>query len=118
MPAAKRKAAPSLLLRLLLGAGLALVFALSLIALAVDRGFTGAAESALQERLESVVFLILSTVDLDENSVPVVAETLVEPRLVQPDSGLHAGAMTPAGEWTSPSLVGVVRPPRSRLIER
>ncbi len=95
-----------------------MVLALSLIALAVDRGFTGAAENALKERLESVVFLILSTIDLDENGVPVVAETLAEPRLVQPGSGLHAGAMTPTGEWTSLSLVGVFRPPRARLVER
>lgn len=113
-----RRAAPSLLLRLLFGAGLALLIALSLIALAVDRGFRGAAESALQERLESVVFLILSTIDVDQNGQPVIAESLAEPRLDQPGSGLNAGAMTPFGVWESPSLVGVVRPPRARLIER
>ncbi len=113
-----RRAAPSLLLRLLFGAGLALLIALSLIALAVDRGFRGAAESALQERLESVVFLILSTIDVDQNGQPLIAESLAEPRLDQPGSGLHAGAMTPFGVWQSPSLVGVVDAPRERLIER
>ncbi len=110
--------APSLLARLLLGGALALAIALSLIALAVDRGFRGAAESALKERLESVVFLILSTIDLDEQGRPMVADSLAEPRLDQPGSGLHAGAMTPFGEWSSPSLVGVTEPPRARLIER
>jgi hypothetical protein len=39
---------PSLILRLLIGASLALIIALSLIALAVDRGFRGAAEGAQQ----------------------------------------------------------------------
>jgi two-component system, OmpR family, sensor histidine kinase PhoQ len=118
MPADQRVSAPSLLLRLLLGAGLALALALSLIALAVDRGFRGAAESALQERLEGIVFLILSTIDLDEDGRPVVDDSLAEPRLNQPDSGLHAGAMTPHGVWESPSLLGVIRPPQARLIER
>ncbi len=116
--AISRPNAPSLLGRLLLGGALALIIALSLIALAVDRGFRGAAEGALQERLESVVFLILSTIDLDEEGRPMVADSLAEPRLDQPGSGLLAGAMTPSGDWMSPSLVGVTRPPRARLIER
>lgn len=110
--------APSILLRSLAGAGLALLLALSLIAFAVDRGFRGAAENALQERLSSVVFLILSTIELDESGQPMVAETLAEPRLTRPGSGLHAGAMTPKGEWVSPSLIGETRPPRARLIDR
>ncbi|TVQ34078.1 MAG: two-component sensor histidine kinase [Wenzhouxiangella sp.] len=117
-PGVARTTAPSLLARLLLGAALALGIALSLIALAVDRGFRGAAESALKERLESVVFLILSTIDLDEQGLPIVADSLAEPRLDQPGSGLHAGAMTPHGQWSSPSLVGVTQPPRARLLDR
>lgn len=110
--------APSLLLRLLLGAGLALCLALGLVAFAVDRGFSGAAESALQERLESMVFLILSTIELDRQGRPQVADSLAEPRLDQPGSGLMAGAMTPHGSWQSRSLVGAVDPPSARLIER
>lgn len=117
-PTRSRSTAPSLLVRLLLGGALALLIALSLIALAVDRGFRGAAESALKERLESVVFLILSTIDLDDDGLPVVADSLAEPRLDQPGSGLLAGAMTPHGEWVSPSMVGVSSPPRARLIAR
>ena len=110
--------APSILLRSLAGAGLALLLALSLIGFAVDRGFRAAAENALQERLSSVVFLILSTIELDESGQPMVPETLAEPRLTRPGSGLHAGAMTPQGEWLSPSLIGVTQPPQARLIER
>lgn len=110
--------APSLLIRLMIGAVLALVLALMLIALAVDRGFRSAAESALAERLESVVFLILSTTNVDEQGRPIVDESLAEPRLEQPGSGLHAGALTPVGEWRSPSLVGVTDPPDYRLLER
>lgn len=108
--------APSLILRLLIGASLALTIALSLIALAVDRGFRGAAEEALQERLEAVVFLILSTLEVDAQGHPGVADSLAEPRLDQPGSGLYAGALTPAGRWQSDSLVGVVSPPSQHLL--
>ena len=110
--------APSLLVRLLFSAVLALILALSLIALAVDSGFRSAAESALKERLESVVFLILSTIDLDEQGRPVIDDSLAEPRLDQPGSSLHGGALTPNGVWRSPSLIGVTRPPAYRLIDR
>jgi len=114
----EQRSAPSLILRLMVGAGLALLISLSLIALAVDRGFRGAAESALQERLESVVFLILSTIDLDAQGKPRVADSLAEPRLDQPGSGLYAGAITPSGQWHSSSLVGLVSPPSGALLSR
>ncbi len=103
--------APSLLLRLLLGASIALAIALGLIGLAVDRGYRGAAESALEERLDSLVFLLLSTIDLDPEGRPEIADSLAEPRLDRPGSGLHAGALTDTGSWTSPSLMGVISPP-------
>jgi len=110
--------APSLVLRLLIGASLALIIALSLIALAVDRGFRGAAEEAQQERLESVVFLILSTLEVDAEGRPGVADSLAEPRLDQPGSGLYAGALTTNGRWKSNSLVGVVASPGQELLAR
>ncbi len=115
---APARPAPSLVLRLALSAGIALAFALALVGLAVDRGFRSAAEGALEERLSATVFLLLSTIDLDEEGRPVVSETLAEPRLDQPGSGLYAGAMTPAGSWTSPSHYGLIQPPRARVIER
>ncbi|MGY6588590.1 MAG: ATP-binding protein [Wenzhouxiangella sp.] len=106
------------MLQLLLGAGLALLLALSLIALAVDRGFRASAESALEERLRSVTFLVLSSIEIGPEGEPLMPEELAEPQLQQPGSSLHAGVMTPAGAWTSPSLVGVVEQPRARLVER
>lgn len=109
---------PSLLFRLLVGAGLALLIALAVVGGAIDRVFTNAAESSMRERLEAVVYLILSTVEVDENGQPVIPESLAEPRLNRPGSSLHGGAMTPEGEWRSPSLVGVEPQPNARLIER
>ena len=107
-----------MLVRLLVGAGLTLLIALAAVGGAIDRVFTNAAEANMRERLESVVYLILSTIEVDEEGRPLMPEALAEPRLNRPGSSLHGGAMTPAGEWRSPSLVGVVPQPNARLIER
>ncbi|RFF31272.1 ATP-binding protein [Wenzhouxiangella sediminis] len=116
--AARNAASPSLLVRLLVGAGLALLIALAAVGGAIDRVFTNAAEANMRERLEAVVYLILSTIEVDETGQPVMPESLAEPRLNRPGSSLHGGAMTPRGEWRSPSLVGVAPQPNARLIER
>src|SRR5699024_5274725 len=116
--AARKAAPPSLLIRLLVGAGLTLLIALAAVGGAIDRVFTNAAEANMRERLEAVVYLILSTVDVDENGQPVMPQSLAEPRLNRPGSSLHGGAMTPQGEWRSPSLMGVVPQPDARLIGR
>jgi two-component system sensor histidine kinase PhoQ len=65
-----------------------------------------------------VVFLILSTLEIDADGRPDVADSLAEPRLDQPGSGLYAGALTPQGRWQSGSLVGVVEPPDQVLLAR
>ncbi len=112
------RSAPSLVLRLIFTAGVALAIALLLVGLAIDRGFRSAAVGALEERLTQTVFLLLSTIDLDQTGRPMVPDTLAEPRLDQPGSGLYAGAMTPTGSWTSPSHYGLTEPPSARIIER
>jgi len=114
----RRLAATPLLFRLLAGAGLALLLALAITGLAIDRAFVGAAEDAMRERLESVVYLILSTVEVDATGRPHSPESLAEPRLNRPGSTLHGGARTPFGSWSSPSLVGVVDPPQAPLLGR
>lgn len=116
MPAAS--APPSFLLRLLLSAGLALLLSLALVGLAVERGYRTATVGALEERLNSTVFLLLSTIDLAADGQPMVSEALAEPRLEQPGSGLYAGALTPSGYWHSASLAGVIDAPRVEPVER
>ena len=115
---ASGKSAPSLLLRLVLSAGVVLAVALALVGLAVDRGFRSAAEGALEERLVATVFLLLATIDLDEAARPMVSDGLAEPRLEQPGSGLFAGALTPFGSWVSASHYGQIDPPPARRMER
>jgi two-component system sensor histidine kinase PhoQ len=116
VPAAS--ASPSLLLRLMLSAALALVVSLALVGLSVDRGFRSASAGALEERLSSTVFLLLSTLDVAADGQPLVSDGLAEPRLAQPGSGLYAGVVTEAGSWQSASLTGVLHPPQVDRLER
>jgi two-component system sensor histidine kinase PhoQ len=109
---------PSLRTRLLSGSVLTLTVALALVGIAIDRVFTNQAEASMKDRLESVVYLILSTVEVDASGVPRVPGSLAEPRLNRPGSSLHGGAITAAGEWRSPSLVGVVPEPGASMVER
>lgn len=112
------RASSSLRLRLLVGAGLTLIIALAVVGAAIDRVFTNAAEASMKERLEAVVYLVLSTIELDAEGRPQMPDSLAEPRLNRPGSSLHGGAMTPFGEWRSASLMGVVPQPNARVIER
>ncbi len=112
------KRAPSLLLRLTLSAAMALTISLALVGLAVDRGYRAASTDALQERLSSTVFLVLSTLDLTADGQPIVSDRLAEPRLAQPGSGLYAGAMSASGTWQSDSLTGVLAGPEPDRIDQ
>src|SRR5690625_7425610 len=95
-----------------------LLVTLAVVGAAIDRAYTQAAENNMRERLEGVIWLILSTVEVDDGGRPVMPESLAEPRLNRPGSSLHGGVMTSAGEVRSPSLTGVGAPARARLIER
>jgi len=88
-----------------------LSLSLVLVGLAVDRGYRAASTDALQERLRSTVFLVLSTLDLRSDGRPVVSDRLADPRLAQPGSGLYAGAISASGVWQAPSLTGVLAAP-------
>src|SRR5690625_1884637 len=95
-----------------------LLVTLAVVGAAIDRAYTQAAENNMRERLEGVIWLILSTVEVDDGGRPVMPESLAEPRLNRPGSSLHGGVMTSAGEWRSPSLTGVEPQPRARMLER
>ncbi|MFW6341238.1 MAG: ATP-binding protein [Wenzhouxiangella sp.] len=113
-----RSRPPSLLLRLTVSAAIALSVSLALVGLAVDRGYRAASADALQERLSSTVFLLLSTLDLTPAGQPRMSDRLAEPRLEQPGAGLYAGAITAAGAWQSASLTGVLDAPKPEPLPR
>jgi two-component system sensor histidine kinase PhoQ len=97
----------SLFLRLLFVAAIGLVLAMMAIGLATQRAFVGVAEEARGDRLESVVMLLLASMEVDEQGRPVVSDDLAEPKLGQPGSGLYGGIMTATGSWVSPSAINL-----------
>src|SRR5690625_8047050 len=94
-----------------------LLVTLAVVGAAIDRAYTQAAENNMHERLEGVIWLILSTVEVDDHGRPVMPESLAEPRLNLPRSSLHRRVMTSAGASRSPPLTGVEPPPRPRIVD-
>ncbi len=115
---AKASRSSSLLLRLIFSALIALTVSLAMVGLAVDRGYRAASMDALQERLNSTTFLLLSTLEISDEGHPMTSDRLAEPRLEQPGSGLYAGVLTPSGAWQSASMTGVLETPSVRSVPR
>lgn len=96
----------SLRLRLILAGVPALLLALALVGLAVDRAFRESAMIAVQERLESTMHVALGGIELDEDGSPQLIGTLADSRLEQPGSGIYAGIIGQSRTWESNSLLG------------
>lgn len=98
--------------RLLVAASVVLVAFLSLTGLTLDRAFRDSASSAVRDRLQAQVFMLLGAADLDTFSRLSLPQALPEARFSTPDSGLYADVMDSQGNlvWRSPSLLGLALP--------
>ena len=74
----------SLTNRLLTTATLALIIALSLIGVVMDRAFKEKTLSLVEERLEGYVFALISVTSTTEDNQLIVEENLPIPKLEQP----------------------------------
>ncbi len=101
---------PSLLLRLAVSALVAVVLALGLIGLVVDRAYLAAERMALDERLENTVFAVLAGLEVSADGTLDWVGAPAESLLTQPQSGLYAGVYAEADEWLSPSTLGIDLP--------
>lgn len=103
----------------LVGAGtLVLAAFLGLTGLALDRAFRDSVETATVEKLKGQVYGLLGAADVDDLGRLRLPESLPDPRLSEPDSGLYAQVQGELGNysWLSPSMVGrkpglVTQPP-------
>lgn len=110
--------AVSLRLRLILAGVPALLLALMLVGLAVDRAFRDAALIAVQERLEATMHVALGGVELDDEGSPQLTGTLADSRLEQPGSGVYAGIIGQSRTWESNSVLGEAAVPEvSRIAQ-
>ncbi|HAZ60232.1 MAG TPA: hypothetical protein DCY89_01505 [Gammaproteobacteria bacterium] len=104
-----QRAQPSLVSRLLWVTALALIVFLGGTGFALDQGFRAAVETGVQERLEAEVYLLLGAARIERPYDPgLMPDSLAEPRLSTPGSGLHAQIVDDRGRilWRSRSLLG------------
>ncbi|MCW8847666.1 MAG: ATP-binding protein [Sedimenticola sp.] len=94
--------------RLLLAASVVLALFLGVGALALDRAFKDSAESALEIQLTQQVYALLGAANTDPQGRMRLPESLPDPRLASPDSGLYVQVVgeQDSYKWHSPSSVG------------
>lgn len=98
--------------RLLIAASAVLVAFLGLSGFALDRAFRESALAAVQERLQTQIYMLLGAADLDAERRLRLPEALPEARFSQPDSGLYAQVVDGVGQvvWQSQSILGLAIP--------
>lgn len=101
----------SLRARLLLAASAVLLAFIGLCGWGLETAFRNSAQAAEQDRLQGMVYALLGAADQDDSGrLTVNPDTLPDPRLRQPQSGLEAALLDEAGGelWRSPSAAGAL----------
>lgn len=95
--------------RLLIAASVVLIAFLGLTGLALDRAFRDSALSAVRDRLQAHVYMLLGAASVDPEQGLIMPLALPEARLLVPDSGLYALISDHEGDilWRSESLLGL-----------
>lgn len=103
--------------RLLLSASVVLVLFLGLGAFALDRAFRDSVERALETQLMGQVYALLGAAETNGQGRMRLPETLPDPRLVSPDSGLYVQVVGERGhyQWRSPSSIARQLPPQTEV---
>ena len=99
----------SLSFRLLISAGFVLTAFFALVAFVLEQGFRDSAEQALKEKLQVHIYSLMSVAELTASGELNMPDSLREPRLSNPGSGLYA-AITQLDNiliWRSLSAIGV-----------
>jgi two-component system, OmpR family, sensor histidine kinase PhoQ len=100
--------AGSLQTRLVVAGSLVLAAFLGLTGFALDRAYRDSAETATIDKLKGQVYALLGAADVDSRGGLRLPQSLPDPRLSEPDSGLYAQVQGENGtyNWQSPSMVG------------
>ncbi len=100
--------------RLLVTTTCVLALFLTITGWVLDRSFTSSVVSGAQEQLQLVIYSLMGSIDENAGTLSI-GDSLSEPRLTQPESGLYALVADDIGQsiWTSTSAVttGVEFPP-------
>jgi two-component system sensor histidine kinase PhoQ len=102
----------SLHARLLVTASIVLVAFFGLTGLTLDRAFRDSALTAVKDRLQTQVYMLLGVADLDPGDGLLLPDILPEVKFSTPGSGLYARVTDQEGNvvWRSRSTLGMVLP--------
>ena len=100
----------SLTNRLLTTATVALIIALGLIGVVMDKAFKEKTMHLVEERLEGYVLALISVIEATPDNTLFIHETLPIPKLTQPQSGIYAQILSQKFNWKSLSLLGLEFP--------
>lgn len=111
-PSAIKAGVRSLNARLLLAATMTLAAFLGLTGFTLDEAFQRSALSAVQDRLQAQVYMLLSAAQFEAPEKRVMPSSLPDPRLSTPSSGLYAQMTRDDGAvvWRSLSMLGLSIP--------
>ncbi len=100
--------AGSLQTRLVTAGTLVLAAFRGLTGFALDQAFRDSVKTATMEKLKGQVYALLGAADVDADGRLRLPQSLPDPRLSEPDSGLYAQVQGEQGayNWQSPSMVG------------
>ncbi len=98
----------SLHTRLLAAATFVLLIFFGLTGLVLDKAFRDSAESAVMERLQTHVYVLLASAEVDEGIMLFMPDELPDPRFSITQSGLYARVVDKDNKiiWRSRSLIG------------
>ena len=97
--------------RLLLASGVLLIVFLGVTGLALDNAFRHSALTAVQDRLQGMVYTILAAAESTPDGQLQMPSDLPEARFSTPQSGLYAQILTEQGQlWKSASALGMSLP--------
>lgn len=102
----------SLNLRIILSATLVLIFFITLTAITLERAFFESTESALKDKLESQLYLLMAETEVDDQGKLTLPAHSLEASLYMPNSGLYAqiNGHDKRMLWTSGSTLGATLP--------
>mgnify|MGYP001608152748 FL=1 len=86
--------------RLLLVASIILVSFLSLTGITLDRAFQKSVQTAIKDRLQAYIYLLIGAAEVDERGQMHMPDALPEARFSNPSSGLYARISANQSEYT------------------
>jgi len=98
--------------RIIISATLVLLVFITLTAATLERAFFESTETALKDKMESQLYLLMAESEIDSEGLPIVSASAMDSSLNMPESGLYAFVIDDNNQilWSSNSTLSVILP--------